>query len=153
MSNEPESISVLLVEDNEIDVEITRRVLAKSGAAIVLDVARDGSEALALLSRSRTQRDREAQPPLPSLVLLDLRLPLMDGRELLRRIKNDTELCAIPVAVLTGATGEKPMLECMELGSNMYFVKPMTVSDAATLIPTIRKYWAVIEQLRSRRAA
>ena len=153
MSNEPESISVLLVEDNEIDVEITRRVLAKSGAAIALEVARDGSEALALLSRSRTQRDREAQPRLPSLVLLDLRLPLMDGRELLRRIKNDTELCAIPVAVLTGSTGEKPMLECMELGSNMYFVKPMTVSDAATLIPAIRKYWAVIEQLRSRRAA
>ena len=153
MSNEPESISVLLVEDNEIDVEITRRVLAKSGAAIALEVARDGSEALALLSRSRTQRDTEAQAQLPSLVLLDLRLPLMDGRELLRRIKNDTELCAIPVAVLTGATGEKPMLECMELGSNMYFVKPMTVSDAATLIPAIRKYWAVIEQLRSRRAA
>ena len=143
----PGDVSVLLVEDNEIDVEVTRRALAKAGVRVALQVERDGADALETLLRRRRRSE------LPRLVLLDLQLPGIDGPEVLRRIKGDAELCAIPVAVLTGSTGEKPMLECMELGSNMYFVKPMTVSDAATLIPAIRKYWAVIEQLRSRRAA
>ena len=153
MSNElPSTIYILLVEDNEIDVEITRRVLAKSGVAVTLDVARDGEEALDLLSRQRSQQASVSEAQLPGLVLLDLRLPLMDGREVLRRIKSDPDLCPIPVAVLTGATGERPMLECMELGGNMYFVKPMTVRDATNLLPAVQRYWAVIDRLRGRAA-
>lgn len=135
-------MSILLVEDNEIDVEIVKRVLAKSGAAVTLRVARDGKEALELLSRVRTP-GFPADPP--QLVLLDLWLPGIDGQEVLRRIKNDEEISAIPVAVLTGLAGEKLMLECMALGGNMHFVKPLTVTEAARLIPAVRRYWEIIE--------
>ena len=144
--NEP--LSVLLVEDNEVDVEITERILARSGVSITLRVARDGKEALDLLLSGR---EGEPQPRehLPALVLLDLRLPVIDGTDILRRIKADPELSAIPVAVLTGATGEGPKLESMALGGNMYFVKPITSSDAVSLIPAVRKYWEVIRQLQA----
>ena len=134
------TLSVLLVEDNEIDAEITRRVITASGIDVSLQVARDGEEALQLL----LQQER------PKLILLDLRLPGMDGWEVLRRVKNNTELCLIPVAVLTGQSDSRLMLECLELGGNMYFVKPITRSDAATLLPAISKYWGVMERLQSR---
>lgn len=146
MAIEPEgTMSILLVEDNEIDVEITKRVLAKSEPGIDLTVARDGKEALDLLFQ-RPETAREAGRT--QLILLDLRLPLMDGRELLRRIKDHPELGAIPVAVLTGMGGERTMLECLALGGNMYFSKPITAADAAVLLPAVRKYWAAIARAR-----
>lgn len=154
MSEQSEGpMSILLVEDNEIDVEIMKRVLAKSGGNVSLRVARDGQEALELLLRSRTPGVLADQADLPKLVLLDLRLPVIDGHEVLRRIKNDAEVSAIPVAVLTGLSGEKPLLECMAEGGNMYFVKPMTVMEARNLLPAIRKYWEIIEQCQRSREA
>ena len=152
MSNEPTAgIRVLLVEDNEIDVEITKRVLAKSGLPIRLDVARDGEDALAALLDAK-------QGPLPRLILVDLRLPGMDGAEVVRRIRRDPELGPIPVAVLTGATGDRAMLESIEAGANMYFVKPITAKDAAGIVDAVERYWQTIERLirkqsKERRAA
>jgi len=134
------TLSVLLVEDNEIDAEITRRVITGSAIDVSLQVARDGEEALQVL----LQQER------PKLILLDLRLPGMDGWEVLRRVKNNTDLCLIPVAVLTGQSDSKLMLECLELGGNMYFVKPITQNDAASLLPAIGKYWGVMERLQAR---
>ena len=147
------AIPVLLVEDNEIDVEITKRVLARSGLNVRLDIATNGEEALDLLAR----RNRDVGPlreeaALPRLILLDLRLPGVDGREVLRRIKNDPELCSIPVAVLTGSTDQRPMMECMAIGGNMYFVKPITASDALNIMTVVQKYWVLIENLSRRRA-
>ena len=138
------ALSILLVEDNEIDVEITKRVIAKSGIAVSFQVARDGEEALEILSQTPARGDHQR----PKLILLDLRLPGIDGWEILRRIKNNAELCAIPVAVLTGLSDTKLMMECLELGGNMYFVKPITERDAASLLPAIRKYWSVVERLQ-----
>jgi len=153
MDSQPQGgIPILLVEDNEIDVEITRRVLAKAGAAVIVDVARDGSEALDLLFSHREEPPEAGDRRLPKLVLLDLRLPSVGGLEVLRRIKNDPVLCTIPVAVLTGSVGERPMLESIEQGGNMYFVKPMTVKDVENLLPAVEQYWAVIERLQSKRA-
>jgi len=155
MSDQREAaIPVLLVEDNEIDVEITRRVLATSGLNVRLAVARDGNEALDVLF-GETGRGSPAweDTQLPRLIVLDLGLPGIDGREVLRRIKNDSSLCPIPVAVLTGATEAGPMLECMHIGGNMYFVKPMTVADALNVISAVQKYWALIEHLQRRKAA
>ncbi len=142
--------SVLLVEDNEVDVEITRRTLTKSGANVRLRVARDGQEALEALDRF----GRPDAPPedriLPRLVLLDIQLPAIDGREILRRIKDDPRLSAIPVAVLTGMTGEKLMLECMALGGNMHFTKPITAQDITNLVGAVERYWELIEQIKMR---
>lgn len=134
-------VSILLVEDNEIDVEVTKRVLAQAGVAVALQVARDGADALdaLLLGRERSE--------LPRLVLLDLGLPGIDGSEVLRRIKRDADLCSIPVAVLTGQGGSKPMMECMELGGNMFFVKPMTSADAARILRAVEQYWLLMERL------
>jgi two-component system response regulator len=136
------------VEDNEVDVEITERIFARSGVSVSLRVARDGKEALDLLLSGRGGQTRPAPEELPALILLDLRLPTIDGIDVLRRLKADPELCAIPVAVLTGAAGERPMLESMALGGNMYFVKPISAIEASTLIPAVRKYWDVMERLR-----
>ena len=141
------ALSILLVEDNEIDVEITKRVIAQSGIAVSLQVARDGEEALEILSQRPGQGDRQERP---KLILLDLRLPGIDGWEILRRIKNNDELCAIPVAVLTGMSDTRLMMECLELGGNMYFVKPITESDAANLLPAISKYWGVMDKLQAK---
>lgn len=137
-------LPVLLVEDNEIDIEITRRVIARSPVPVELTVARDGAEALALLFGERPAA-------LPRLVLLDLRLPLFDGREVLRRIKNHPDLSPVPVAVLTGAADERPLQECLSLGSNMYFVKPISVADVITVVTTVHRYWDLVEALQRRK--
>ena len=134
------ALAVLLVEDNEVDAEITRRVMAQSGIEFNVQVARDGEEALELL----------LQRPRPELILLDLRLPGVDGWEALRRIKNDAQLCVIPVAVLTGVSNSDWMMACLELGGNMYFVKPLTKRDASALLPAVRKYWEIMGELQGR---
>ena len=141
------AIPVLLVEDSEIDIQITRRVLLRTPGPIDLQVARDGSEALALLTEAAGNRVAAA---LPRLVLLDLGLPSVDGWEVLRRLKADTQLCSIPVAVLTGASGDQPLLECLRLGGNMYFVKPLTVADASNVLTAVLQYWDVIAALQKR---
>ncbi len=137
-------VPVLLVEDNEIDAEIVRRVFDRSEVAVRLQVARDGEEALDVLYRRPGRGDAE---PAPRLVLLDLRLPGLDGRDVLRRMKSDPELCAIPVAVLTGMTGDRSMLECFRLGGNMFFVKPMSGADAAHIVRVAQQYWSLMENL------
>ena len=134
-------VSVLLVEDNEIDVEVTRRALAKAGVRVALQVERDGADALETLLRRRRRSE------LPRLVLLDLQLPGIDGPEVLRRIKGDAELCAIPVAVLTGHGGSRAMMQCMELGGNMFFVKPITPSEAVHIVRAVEQYWLLMDQL------
>jgi two-component system response regulator len=141
-------LPILIIEDNEIDVEITKRILKRSGVNVRVLVARDGEEAIdVLFGEERAplaqQRDRER----PRLIVLDLGLPGMDGRELLERIKKDPVLCPIPVAILTGFTEQRRMLDCMAIGGNMYFVKPMTVTDAINIIGAVRKYWMLLERL------
>lgn len=154
MSNDPSSaMPVLLVEDNEIDVEITRRVLTRCGLGVTLSVARDGKEALERLRPGvPARRDAPSAPSIPRLVLLDLGLPVVEGREVLRRIKDDATLCPIPVVLLTGNTGERSMRECMDSGGNMYLVKPLTVTEAVNIITAVRKYWTVMEKLSHRTA-
>jgi CheY-like chemotaxis protein len=146
-------ISVLLVEDNPTDVDITKRALTRSGTLVRLCIARDGEEAMAVLEHGRASEASPTTQEFPRLVLLDLRLPRIDGRDILKRIKEDPELCIIPVAVLSAASGERPLLECMALGANMYYVKPIMPEDVTSLIAAVQKYWEIFARLRGRSAA
>jgi CheY-like chemotaxis protein len=152
MSQTNQPLPILLVEDNEIDIEITERIFARSGAAVRLRIVRDGDEALDVLLTGRPANASTAEE-LPRLVLLDLRLPRVEGTEVLKKIKEDPDISAIPVAILSGASGERPLLECMALGANMYYVKPISASDATKLVAAVEKYWSIITRLQSASAA
>jgi CheY-like chemotaxis protein len=138
--NQNQTLPVLLVEDNEIDIEITQRIVSRSAPDIALSVARGGAQALDVLF--------DTAVPAPRLVLLDLGLPDVDGQEVLRRIKDHLQLSIVPVAVLTGATEERVMMDCLRLGGNMFFVKPISAPDVRNLVTAVRRYWDIMETLQ-----
>jgi two-component system response regulator len=131
--------TILLVEDNEDDIELTVRAFAKSGVANDLAVARNGEEALAYLHRDDGH-------PLPEVVLLDLKLPKIDGLEVLRRMREDPRTRRLPVVVLTSSNEEQDMLSSYELGANSFVRKPV---DFARFIEAARQlglYWLMLNE-------
>jgi CheY-like chemotaxis protein len=133
---------ILLVEDNPNDIEITRRALQKGQLKNELTIARDGQEAIDLLF------GRAGDPALlPGLILLDLNLPRVDGREVLSRIKSDPELRRIPVIVLTTSTREEDVVRSYDLGVNTFISKPVRFEDFIKVIGAIQEYWIVIATL------
>ncbi len=133
---------ILLVEDNPNDIEITRRALEKGQLKNELTIARDGQEALDILfghSGGRTSQ--------PGLILLDLNLPRVDGREVLSRIKSDPVLRRIPVIVLTTSTREEDVGRSYDLGVNTFISKPVRFEDFIKVITAIQEYWIVIATL------
>jgi len=135
-------VSILLVEDNPDDVEITRRALERGQVKNHLLVARDGEEALDILFSRR-----DADGALPGLILLDLNLPKVDGREVLRAIKSDRRLKLIPVIALTTSTREEDVLRTYDLGVNTFISKPVQFEDFIKVVATIRDYWILIATL------
>ena len=138
---------ILLVEDNPNDIEITRRALLKGQVKNELTIARDGQEALDILFGSRPERS------LPGLILLDLNLPRVDGREVLSRIKGDPELRRIPVIVLTTSTREEDVVRSYDLGVNTFISKPVRFEDFIKVVAAIQEYWIVIATLPPATAA
>ena len=138
---------ILLVEDNPNDIEITRRALAKGQVKNELTVARDGQEALDILFGSR------AGTSLPGLILLDLNLPRVDGRQVLSRIKSDPVLRRIPVIVLTTSTREEDVVRTYDLGVNTFISKPVRFEDFIKVVTAIQEYWIVIATLPPSSAA
>ncbi len=132
---------ILLVEDNPNDIEITRRALEKGQIKNELTIARDGQEALDILFGSRSKTS------LPGLILLDLNLPRVDGREVLSRIKGDPELKRIPVIVLTTSTREEDVVRSYDLGVNTFISKPVRFEDFIKVVTAIQEYWIVIATL------
>ena len=128
-------IEVLLVEDNASDVELTLRALQKRNLANRVVVARDGVEALQLLERAE-------QPP--KVVLLDLKLPKLNGLEVLRRMKSDERTKRIPVVVLTSSHEEPDVEESYRLGVNSYVVKPVDFESFATAVAEVGLYWLLL---------
>jgi two-component system response regulator len=110
-----------------------------------LHIARDGPEALDYLFRRGEDRDA----PAPDLVLLDLRLPTVDGLNVLRRMRTDQGLSAIPVVVLTGSEDEEDLRECMALGAEGYLVKPFKVGNVRDILIEVRCYWASLGRVRA----
>jgi CheY-like chemotaxis protein len=136
--------TILLAEDNANDVELTLTALRRNHVANEVVVVRDGAEALDYLHRRGAFSDRPPQNP--GLILLDLKMPKVDGIEVLRQVKTDDTLKMVPVVVLTSSREEHDLLQSYGLGVNAYVVKPVTFSDFLEAVKTLGQFWAVINE-------
>jgi two-component system response regulator len=137
--SEKKGISILMVEDDENDIIMTKRAFERYNLRNVLYVARDGEEALDFVYGRGDYQDR----PKPGLILLDIKLPKMDGLEVLRRLKGDSDMRHIPVVILTASRREKDKVESYKLGVNSYIVKPLDFSKFIEAVSTINLYWSL----------
>jgi CheY-like chemotaxis protein len=135
---------ILLVEDDPHDVELTLSALTENHLTNEIVVARDGAEALDYLYRREAYRSREAGNP--AVILLDLKLPKVDGLEVLKRIKADPDLRTIPVVMLTSSREEQDLVESYNSGSNAYVVKPVGFQDFVEAVRELGLFWTVINQ-------
>jgi CheY-like chemotaxis protein len=140
-----EAVEVLLVEDNPSDQELTLRVLRKEGLANRIQVANDGEEALDFVFCRGDHAGRTFDEP-PRLILLDLKLPRVNGLEVLREIKSDPRTTHIPVVVLTSSAEEKDLIEGYHLGVNSYIQKPVDFDRFRETIRQVGLYWLVVNQ-------
>lgn len=136
-------VEILLVEDNLADVRLTQETLKEEKLRNKLSVVSDGVEALAYLRRE----GRYADAVQPDLILLDLNLPRKDGREVLEEIKNDPDLQAIPVVVLTTSEAEKDILVSYHLHANCYIIKPLDLNEFSKVVKSIQDFWLTIVRL------
>jgi chemotaxis family two-component system response regulator Rcp1 len=136
-------VEILLVEDNPGDVRLTIESLNEGKVDNNLHVARDGVEAMEYLRRQGQRADAVR----PDLILLDLNLPRMDGREVLAAIKSDANLRTIPVVVLTTSRAEQDVLRSYELQANCYITKPVDLDQFITVVKSIEDFWLTIVTL------
>lgn len=144
----------MLVEDNDNkdDVELTLHALRKENLANHIHVARDGEEALDFLFCNGAHTDRSFARP-PRLVLLDLKLPKVDGMEVLKRLKADSRTNTIPVVILTSSKEERDLLRGYGLGANSYIQKPVDFEQFRETVKTVGLYWLLINQAPAPKAA
>jgi two-component system response regulator len=136
---------ILLVEDNPKDLKLTLRALQGRQLATRIDVARDGQEALDYLFCQGPHVNRSFQHP-PRLVLLDLKLPGVDGMEVLRAVKSDPRTKTIPVVILTSSREEKDLVEGYNLDVNAYIQKPIDFDEFRQTVDQIGVFWLVVNQ-------
>jgi CheY-like chemotaxis protein len=129
---------ILLVEDNPMDIDLTRRAFVRRKLANPIEIAKDGEEALAYLSRW------EAGAPLPIIILLDLKLPKVDGLEVLRQLKSHPQFHTIPVVVLTSSNEDKDIQTAYKLGANSYITKPVDFDKFLDVAGNIEIYWLAV---------
>jgi CheY-like chemotaxis protein len=135
---------ILLVEDDPNDVEMTVNVLIKYNLANDIFVVRDGAEALDYLyHRGVFSKKNDGNPV---VILLDLKMPKIDGIEVLRKIKSDNDLQMIPVVILTSSSESKDLETCYQLGANAYVVKPVKFADFVEAVKQIGIFWALINE-------
>ncbi len=141
-----EDIQILLVEDNPGDVRLTIEALRGAKVANDLHVVGDGEEAIEFLR----QTGRYTEAPRPDIVLLDLNLPRLDGREVLANIKSDRDLSKIPIIVLTSSTAERDIQQAYELHANCYISKPVDFIEFINAVRSLEGFWLKIVRLPSR---
>ena len=136
-------VEILLVEDSEGDVRLTQEALHEAKVANNLSVVEDGMLAMQFLRRQGAYTDA----PAPDLILLDLNLPRVDGREVLREVKNDPELRRIPLVVLTTSRAEEDVLRAYDLHCNCYITKPVDFEQFMTVVRSIEEFWLTVVKL------
>jgi CheY-like chemotaxis protein len=141
-------IQVLLVEDSPGDVRLTQEAFRDANILIQLHVASDGVEAMAFLRREGAH----LQSPRPDLILLDLNLPRMDGREVLAHIKADDNLRTIPTVILTTSEAEADIVKSYELQANCYLSKPVQFDAFEALVKSINDFWLIRAKLPQQRS-
>jgi two-component system, chemotaxis family, response regulator Rcp1 len=146
MSDIHELVQILLVEDNPGDVRLTREALKEAKFRNTLQVVGDGVEALAYLR----QQGQYSGAVRPHLIMLDLNLPRMDGREVLAAIKKDEDLRRIPVVVLSSSEAESDIARAYELHANCYVTKPVDIDHFLTVVKSIEEFWVEIVKLPAR---
>jgi two-component system response regulator len=137
---------ILLVEDNDDDVILTRRALNKAGIPHKLVVARDGVEAIEYLFGDQNQPSPEGKL-CPAVILLDLKLPKIDGLEVLERIRGDKRTCMCPVIILTTSREETDIIKGYELGANSYIRKPVDFDQFVEAVRQLGLYWLMLNEL------
>ena len=140
-------IEVLLVEDSPGDVRLTQEAFREANKTIHLHVAADGVEAMAFLRREGIH----SQAPRPDLILLDLNLPKMDGREVLAHIKSDEGLKSIPTVILTTSDAEADIVKSYQLRANCYLTKPVQLDAFESLVKSINDFWLTKVKLPQQR--
>lgn len=140
---EPSAIEILLVEDNESDAELTLHALEKSKLINKIVRVDDGEKALEFLFCRGPYSDRTFSSP-PRLVLLDLKIPKVDGMQVLREVKSDPRTKAIPVILLTASKEERDVVESYRLGVNSYIQKPVNFTDFQDVVRQLGMYWLLV---------
>jgi len=143
--NELEPVEILLVEDSHTDAEMTIRALKTQGLANKVTWVKDGAEALDFLFRQGAYSGRPHGQP--KLVLLDLKMPKVDGIEVLRRVKQDELTSSIPVVMLTSSAEESDLVRSYELGVNSYLVKPVEFDHFVEEVSKAGCYWAIMNRV------
>jgi len=140
-----QQVEILLVEDSKADADMTMRTLKKRGIANNVEWVKNGVEAMEYLFREGAFANRPTGTP--KLVLLDLKMPLMDGLQVLERMKADPRTQAIPVVMMTSSREEGDVLASYRLGVNSYVVKPVDFRDFAEMVSEVGMYWMLSNQV------
>jgi len=143
------AVEIVIVEDNPSDAELITRVLKKLGLAEKSILLKDGVEALDFLLGQGTVAGRSGNG-VPKVILLDLKLPRVDGIEVLRRLKSDERTREIPVVALTSSTEQRDLKAAYELGVNSYVTKPIAFAKFAEIVADLGKYWLEVNRLPGR---
>jgi len=147
----PELKSILLAEDNPNDAELTLETLTSNKLINVVTHVKDGVEALEFLRREGKFKDRKSGNP--AVVILDIKMPRMDGIEVLRAIRSDPAMKLIPVVMLTSSREEQDMIQSYQLGINAYVVKPVKFSEFVEAVRHIGVFWALINEMPPQRGS
>jgi len=142
----PDPVEILLVEDNPQDAEMTIRALKKHNLANRIHHVIDGAEALNFIFATGSYGDRKVEDR-PKVILLDLKLPKVDGLEVLKKVKADERTRTIPVVVLTSSKEERDMVESYRLGTNSYIAKPVDFDQFVEAIRQMGLYWLILNRL------
>jgi CheY-like chemotaxis protein len=138
-------VEILLVEDNPNDVELTLRALKKNNLTNKMHVVKDGAEALEYIFATGAYASRDINHH-PRVILLDLKLPKVDGLEVLRQLKSDERTKVIPVVVLTSSKEERDLVESYKLGANSYIAKPVDFDNFVKAVAELGLYWLLLNQ-------